>query len=161
VTVEMPSTSKVRRALRRSHTLDLFPPVSRPDHLPARLDAKVQWLCWPAGEMLARHVPPAWEPPFTPSAARTRLLTWLQQLSALITEGSSRGEHSLGCLAEADDDLVEAMQAWLDGAWSSRGALIELLWRLELGERTIGAALWLHRIADDGTGRRKRHGGGQ
>jgi hypothetical protein len=146
----------VRRALRRSHTLDLFPPVARPEHLPiSGLDAKVQWLCWPAGELMSRHVPPVWTPPYAPCAARVRLLTWCQQVSELIHD-STRGAYSLSLLAKADDDLVDAMQAWLDGSWSTRAALIELLWRLELGERTIGAALWLHRIADDGTGRRRR-----
>jgi hypothetical protein len=154
--VIIPSTSEVRRALRRSHTLDLFPPVKRPEHLPSRLDAKVQWLCWPAGELLSRHVPPVWKPPYMPCAARKGLLTWCQEISELIEDGSSRVQHSLGLLAEADDGQVDAMQDWLDGSWSTRDALIELLWRLELGERTIGAALWLHRIADDGTGRTRR-----
>ena len=151
-----PSTSSARRALRRSHTLDLFPPVARPQHLPRGLDAKVQWLCWPAGELMSHHVPPVWKPPYAPCAARVRLLQWFQQISELISQ-SSRGSYSLSLLAKADDGLVDAMQDWLDGSWSTRDALIELLWRLELGERTIGAALWLHRIGDDGTGRHKRN----
>jgi hypothetical protein len=151
----MPGTSDVRRALRVSHTLDLFPPVSRPSHVPMTVDPKAQWLCWPAGELLAKHVPPNWQPPFEPRDARRNLLRWCQELSDLIYD-ASRGTHSLQRLADADDDLVDAMQAWLDGRWSTRDALIEMLWRLELGERTISAALWLHRIADDGTGRRER-----
>lgn len=151
-----PSTSEVRRALRRSHTLDLFPPVARPDHLPRRMDAKVQWLCWPAGELMSHCVPPVWKPPYAPGQARVKLLRWCQQVSSLIEEGTTRGQHSLDMLAQADDAMVEEMQAWLDGIWSTRAGLIDLVWRLELGERTIGAALWLHRIADDGTGRLRR-----
>jgi hypothetical protein len=153
----MPGTSDVRRALRVSHTLDLFPPVGRPGHIPMTVDTKAQWLCWPAGELLAKYVPPIWVPPFTPRGARRNLLRWCQELSDLIYD-ASRGTHSLQRLVEAADAHVDAMQDWLDGQWSTRESLIELLWRLELGERTIGAALWLHRIADDGTGRSKREG---
>lgn len=147
----MPSTSKVRQALRASHCLDLFPPVQRPEHLLPG-DAKSQWLCWPASELMAPYVAPAWQPPYDPLTARRHLVAWFRSLSDLLNE-SSRGLHSLMRLADPNDNLVDAMQAWLDGQWSSRSSLIELLWRLELGERTIGAALWLHRIGDDGTGR--------
>jgi hypothetical protein len=138
--------------MRRSHTLDLFPPVSRPEHLPHRCDAKCQWLCWPAGELMSRHVPPVWKPPYCPADARRHLLTWFQQISELIEDSTSRGQHSLVQLgAGANDAQIDAMQAWLDGRWSTRSSLIDLVWRLELGERTIGAALWLHRVGDEGT----------
>lgn len=152
-----PSTSRVHRALRVSHNVLLFPVVQRPSHIPAREDAKANWLCWPAGTALARYVPPTWKPPYEPGMARRHLLLWMQELAEII-EDSTRGHYSLQLLAEADDTIVDEMQAWLDGDWSTLAGLTELLWRLDLGERTISAAMWLHCTGDDGTGRRRKHG---
>lgn len=141
--------------MRRSHHLLLFPPVARPDHLPSSDDAKVLWLCWPAGRAMARYVPPAWSPPFAPAMARRHLLLWWQEVADIIAE-STRGHYSMMQLSKAPGTIQGEMQDWLDGIWSTRRGLIEALWRLEIGERNISAALWLHRIADDGTGRHRK-----
>lgn len=149
----MPSTSEVRRALRVSHSQLLFPPVTRPEHIPKGEHGFYSWIVWPAGELLEPHVPPNYRPPYYPHQARRQLLVWCQEISELIKD-SSRGRYSLWRVAQAAPTLIPDMQCWLDGVWSTREAFIELVWRLDLGERTIGAALWLHRLGDDGTGRR-------
>ncbi len=50
-------------------------------------------------------------------------------------------------LLEADPVTIAGMNLWLAGSWSSRDSLVELLWRVEAGERCVAAALWLHDLA--------------
>lgn len=43
--------------------------------------------------------------------------------------------------------IIPRMNRWLAGEWCDREALVELLWRLEVGERCVAASVWLHDVA--------------
>lgn len=52
-----------------------------------------------------------------------------------------------GALREAGQPMVGRINRWFRGEWSDRDSLVDLLWRLELGDRCIAAGLWLHDLA--------------
>ena len=124
--------------------------VHRPRHLVACCDPRSLRITDAAARLLKDQVPPYWEPPYWPRDARVRLTRWTRSMDEMIAESSACGVY-IDILAKiTDEDLSQRMGAWLRGEWSNEvGALEELLWRMELGRRTISAALWLHRIGVD------------
>ena len=127
-----------------SATLGLFPMVERPWHLPAASNVDLVRIAPAAAIALAKVVPPAWKAPYRPGEARARLLRWLMYIDDLISDSSRATAYFDALDSLSENQLYQAGQ-WLSGWWSEDDAiLVELLWRLELGQKTISAALWLH-----------------
>ena len=67
-------------------------------------------------------------------------------LGEIIRDSSVCGEHEQAIYA-AGPTLVDEMNVWLRGQRSTRASLIEMAWRLELGECCVSAVTWLHDLA--------------
>ncbi len=108
-------------------------------------------MSYAAAEIIEPMVPPIWKPPWHPHIAADRLRAWTCQIGDVVLESSERTMQALEAhLMAADEEMVTRMNVWLSGKWCDREALIELLWRLEVGERCVAAGLWLHDIAHAG-----------
>lgn len=134
-------------AMRSTNLVGLFPVVERPADIPECHDCRRMCIAEDAAEALCPYLPPQWSSPYYPWQARIALSQWLQEIDDLATE-SSWSDVYQGAIAELDPEMRRRMGDWLRGEWSTdRDALAELLWRLELGQRTISGALWLHQVS--------------
>jgi hypothetical protein len=73
---------------------------------------------------------------------RLTLLGWLSDLERVVREQGCSGLVNTR-LGSADLKRRGAMLAWMEGRWSSRPALLELCWRLEVEPTVTTAALLL------------------
>lgn len=89
----------------------------------------------------------------TSEDTRVTLLSWFVDLVDTINDSDQRD--AMGDALDCDDDQQHAdMLTWLRAEWSTRTALVELLWRFCLHPTLISAALALHDAAGlgiDGT----------
>jgi len=134
--------------MRHSARFQQFEPAERPAHIPASRNHRILDQGFRMCQELEPLVPPSWAPPWHPSVAAQHLVVWTKGLGAVILESSwPSAEIFEARLMEADQVMIDDMNQWLAGRWSSRSGLVELIWRIEAGERCVAAALWLHDVA--------------
>lgn len=135
-----------------------MPSAKRPPNLNVREDHRLFEIAESVGGAMAKRLAVLALSRRTPEDARATLLLWFADLSEIIC-GSDQRE-AMGEALECDDDQQHAaMLTWLRAEWSTRTALVELLWRSCLHPTLIYAALSLYDAAGSSISMAKHNGG--
>ena len=143
-----PSTSSIRRAVRplqRTDLLNLYPVAERPADISPTNDPRMYGLAQSATRRLTPLLPHS-HGDFSRERARSDFCRWMRHVDAEVRD-SSCFVIFRDIFSSVPQHRLREMGRILAGGWSDDVHLVsEILWRLELGQRTISAALWLHRL---------------
>jgi hypothetical protein len=119
------------------------PPAKRPERFQGKQDHRLYGVADQAGAAMSKRLGGLSLSRRTKDDLRASLLSWCADLSDILSESSRSGE--AGDHLDTDDEgLHGAMLAWLRADWSTRPALEELCWRMQLHPTLVGAALALY-----------------